>query len=47
VVSVFLGHYKQYQSSLVTPYGGGVLHDMGPDEDVKDLSGGDCDTPEN
>lgn len=41
-----LGRYKWYQSNLVTLCGSKTLHDMDLDKDVRDLSGGDCDTPE-
>jgi hypothetical protein len=44
--TLFLGRYKWYLSNLVTPCGAEVLHDVGFDEDVRDLSGRDCDTLE-
>jgi hypothetical protein len=42
---LFLGNCKWYKNNLVTPCGVGAMYDMRPDKDVKDLSGGDCDTP--
>jgi hypothetical protein len=43
---LFLSHYKWYQNNLVTPYDIEALHNMDPKKDVRELSGGSCDTPE-
>lgn len=39
-----LGRDKWYQNNQVTPYGVETLHDVDLDKNVKNLSGGDCDT---
>lgn len=38
------GHHKWYQGSLVTLCGAEALHDVSPNEDVRNLSRGVCDT---
>lgn len=47
VTAFSLSRYKWYKSNLITLYGVETLYDIDPDEDVNDLNGGDCDTPEN
>lgn len=44
-LALFLGCYKWYLNNLVTPCSARTLHDIGPDEDVRDLRGEDYDTP--
>jgi hypothetical protein len=44
-LALSLGRYKW--SNLITPCCVGALHDVDLDEDIKDLSGGECDIPEN
>jgi hypothetical protein len=38
-LAFFLNRYKWYQSNFVTPCDAEELHDVGPNEDVKNLSG--------
>jgi hypothetical protein len=41
-----LRHNKWYQNNIITSCGVGALrYDVGFDEDVRDLSGKNCDTP--
>jgi hypothetical protein len=44
MTNVFPESLQFYHSNLVTPCGAGVLHDMDPNKDVRDLSVGACDT---
>lgn len=44
-LTFFLGRSKWYQNNLIIPCGIEAVYDMNLDKDVKDLSGGDCDTP--
>ena len=41
-----MDHYKQYRSHLGRSCGSEGTWPMGFDDDIKDLSGGDCDTLE-
>jgi hypothetical protein len=42
-LTLFVSHYKWYHSKVSNT---GALHNMNPNKDVRDLSGGDCDTLE-